>query len=432
MAVWYYKVGENMNKICVYTCITGNYDNLIEINNIEEGIDYICYTNNKEIKSKTWKVEYIQDDNLTNVQLARKIKILGTPKLAKYDVVVWIDGRIYFEKSIKDFIKEYVDLKNYDLVGFKHFCRNSINNEMIANYEIEKIDITGLNKLDKFYKKEKFPDNCGLIETTLLFRNFNNTKLNKAMQDWFNMILEYSYRDQLSFNYVEWKNKLKVKYLDINIWDNEYFKFNLHRSEPIKVSYIPGYSQTYDMSNICTHNILSNGSIKITYTFNSNADILRLLFNTRKKLVLVNLEIYVNKSKINSFIIENSKKINSKIYFINLPIININHSFKKGDKVLIKCYLEGLNKYEANDKLYSVESESIISKGKLYKKISENETIIAKKESKIFKQKAEITILKKQNAELKKELEEVQFKYSEIINSKRWQKINSILKIIGK
>ena len=42
-----------MNKICVYTCITGNYDNLIEINNIEEGIDYICYTNNKEIKSKT-------------------------------------------------------------------------------------------------------------------------------------------------------------------------------------------------------------------------------------------------------------------------------------------------------------------------------------------------------------------------------------------
>lgn len=228
------------------------------------------------------------------------------------------------------------------------------------------------------------------------------------------------------------ENKLKVKYLDINIWDNEYFKFNLHRSEPIKVSYIPGYSQTYDMSNICTHNILSNGSIKLTYTFNSNADILRLLFNTRKKLVLVNLEIYVNKSKINSFIIENSKKINSKIYFINLPIININHSFKKGDKVLIKCYLEGLNKYEANDKLYSVESESIISKGKLYKKISENETIIAKKESKIFKQKAEITILKKQNAELKKELEEVQFKYSEIINSKRWQKINSILKIIGK
>lgn len=406
-----------MNKICVYTCITGNYDNLIEINNIEEGIDYICYTNNKEIKSKTWKVEYIQDDNLTNVQLARKIKILGTPKLAKYDVV-WIDGRIYFEKSIKDFIKKYVDLKNYDLVGFKHFCRNSINNEMVANYEIEKIDITGLNKLDKFYKKEKFPDNCGLIETTLLFRNFNNIKLNQAMQDWFNMILEYSYRDQLSFNYVEWKNKLKVKYLDINIWDNEYFKFNPHNSEPIKVSYIPGYSQTYDISNIRIHDILSNGSMELTYTFNSNADTLRLLFNTSKKMVLVNLEIYVNKNKINSFIIENSKKINNKIYFINLPIININYSFKKEDKVLIKCYIEGLNKYDANDNLYLVESESIALKDKLNLEISEKEI--------------EIANLNKQNSKLKKELEEITSKYNKIINSKRWQKLNSILKFIGK
>lgn len=407
-----------MNKICVYTCITGNYDNLIEINNIEEGIDYICYTNNKEIKSKTWKVEYIQDDNLTNVQLARKIKILGTPKLTKYDVVVWIDGRIYFEKSIKDFIKKYVDLKNYDLVGFKHFCRNSINNEMIANYEIEKIDIAGLNKLDKFYKKEKFPDNCGLIETTLLFRNFNNIKLNQAMQDWFNMILEYSYRDQLSFNYVEWKNKLKVKYLDINIWDNEYFKFNPHNSEPIKVSFIPGYSLTYDISNICIHDILSNGSMELTYTFNSNADTLRLLFNTSKKMVLVNLEIYVNKSKINSFIIENSKKINNKIYFINLPIININYSFKKEDKVLIKCYIEGLNKYDANDNLYLVESESIALKDKLNLEISEKEI--------------EIANLNKQNSELKKELEEITSKYNKIINSKRWQKLNIILKFIGK
>ena len=407
-----------MNKICAYTCITGNYDNLIEINNIEDGIDYICYTNNKEIKSKTWKVEYIQDDNLTNVQLARKIKILGTPKLTKYDVVVWIDGRIYFEKSIKDFIKKYVDLKNYDLVGFKHFCRNSINNEMIANYEIEKIDIAGLNKLDKFYKKEKFPDNCGLIETTLLFRNFNNIKLNQAMQDWFNMILEYSYRDQLSFNYVEWKNKLKVKYLDINIWDNEYFKFNPHNSEPIKVSYIPGYSQTYDISNIRIHDILSNGSMELTYTFNSNADTLRLLFNTSKKMVLVNLEIYVNKNKINSFIIENSKKINNKIYFINLPIININYSFKKEDKVLIKCYIEGLNKYDANDNLYLVESESIALKDKLNLEISEKEI--------------EIANLNKQNSELKKELEEITSKYNKIINSKRWQKLNSILKFIGK
>ena len=158
--------------------------------------------------------------------------------------------------------------------------------------------------------------------------------------------------------------------------------------------------------------------MELTYTFNSNADTLRLLFNTSKKMVLVNLEIYVNKNKINSFIIENSKKINNKIYFINLPIININYSFKKEDKVFIKCYIEGLNKYDANDNLYLVESESIALKDKLNLEISEKEI--------------EIANLNKQNSELKKELEEITSKYNKIINSKRWQKLNSILKFIGK
>ena len=32
-------------KICVYTCITGNYDNVHEITNKEKGLDYYLFTN---------------------------------------------------------------------------------------------------------------------------------------------------------------------------------------------------------------------------------------------------------------------------------------------------------------------------------------------------------------------------------------------------
>ena len=86
-----------MNKICVYTCITGNYDNLIEINK-EKGIDYLCFTNNKKIKSKSWKIIYIEDKKLTNVELARKVKILGNEITNKYDITIWKDGNQYFKK----------------------------------------------------------------------------------------------------------------------------------------------------------------------------------------------------------------------------------------------------------------------------------------------------------------------------------------------
>ncbi len=65
------------NKICVYTCITGNYDKIKELDFKEEGIDYYFFTNNKNLTSKTWKVIYIENDGLDNIRLARKIKVLG-------------------------------------------------------------------------------------------------------------------------------------------------------------------------------------------------------------------------------------------------------------------------------------------------------------------------------------------------------------------
>ena len=47
-------------KLCVYTCITGDYDDLHEIEKPEKGVDYYCFTNNKNLKSKTWKIVQIK------------------------------------------------------------------------------------------------------------------------------------------------------------------------------------------------------------------------------------------------------------------------------------------------------------------------------------------------------------------------------------
>ena len=91
-------------RICVYTCITGNYDNLQEIENKEKGIDYYCFTNNKSIKSNTWKIIYIEDEKLSSVKLARKIKILRHPIINEnYDIILWMDGAVAFNKKIKDY-----------------------------------------------------------------------------------------------------------------------------------------------------------------------------------------------------------------------------------------------------------------------------------------------------------------------------------------
>ena len=50
------------NKYIVYTALFGKYDKLLEIHNINKHIDYVCFTDNKDLTSKTWNIIYVSDD----------------------------------------------------------------------------------------------------------------------------------------------------------------------------------------------------------------------------------------------------------------------------------------------------------------------------------------------------------------------------------
>ena len=96
-----------MNKIVVYTCITNNYDSLKEIKYVEEGVSYICFTDNDKLTSKTWKIVYLDsnliDLNLSFVTQQRFIKLCPHKLdcLKNYDISVWIDANIIINNSIK-------------------------------------------------------------------------------------------------------------------------------------------------------------------------------------------------------------------------------------------------------------------------------------------------------------------------------------------
>lgn len=217
------------NKICVYTCITGDYDKIKELEIKEAGIDYYFFTNNKELKSSTWNVIYIDNDGLDNIRFARKIKVLGHDILKDYDVTIWLDGASYIRKSAKEFLDRYCDLEKYSLIGFKHNYRDCIYDEAVECIKVRKDKKLVVKKQMDLYQKNKYPKHNGLIESTVLIRNFKNKKLNKVMKNWFSEIKKCSYRDQLSFNYVAWKNKFDFKLLDMNVFDNEYFGWEKHK-----------------------------------------------------------------------------------------------------------------------------------------------------------------------------------------------------------
>lgn len=224
-----------MNKLCVYTCITGDYDNLHEIKNPEKNIDYLCFTNNKNLKSKTWKIIYIDNSNLNNHNLSRKIKILGHPTISKnYEISVWMDASVIWEKSIHDFVSTY--LKDKAFASFKHHARNSIQEEAIACLRLRKDTKESIIKALGFLEQERFPDNIGLYEMTVFIKKHNDPIVDETMHIWFDTLKKYSRRDQLSFMYAVWKTGLKISTINLNVWDNPWFTNSKHNPQDIQTT----------------------------------------------------------------------------------------------------------------------------------------------------------------------------------------------------
>jgi hypothetical protein len=222
-------------KIAVYTSIFGGYDNLIDDQFQMDGVDFICFTD-RNIESKTWKVVKstpIYNDPNRN---AKKYKILPHRYLKDYDWSIWIDGNIKVISDIRpmcdgDPYKVYDHMQVFDK-------RNCIYDEAQAILNFGKINsertpergiknwkdnpqliVEQMNR----YMVEGYPKNNGLATNPIIIRNHNNSDVIKNMEDWWIEIKYNSKRDQLSFNYIAWKNKFNFVYLQGDSRNNEYF-----------------------------------------------------------------------------------------------------------------------------------------------------------------------------------------------------------------
>lgn len=213
-------------KNVIYTAITGNYDNLKEPKLISENFDYVCFTDNSNLKSKVWKI--IQIDYYKNdlVKTARRYKILPHLYFSDYEYSIWIDGGF---KIVGD-IDEFIDTKmgNQNMMYFKHRVRNCIYDESKKCIDCKKDKESIIRSQMKKYKLEGYPRNEGLIESGVIVRKHNDTHVIKLMEDWWAEVDKFSKRDQLSFNFVAWKNHAEYVLLCENIVSNKYFRWISH------------------------------------------------------------------------------------------------------------------------------------------------------------------------------------------------------------
>ncbi len=201
-------------KGVIYTCITGEYDELFQHHVYNKNFDYVCFTDNENLlKNKElngWKIEPLRYKDSDNTRNARWHKTHPHLLFPDYKISLWIDGNI---DVITDKIFTHIDTldKSEDVIfAFKHPLRDCIYDEGDAVIMLRKDTATIVREEMQFLNNEKYPKHHGLFETGVLIRKHTNSKLIEAMELWWDMIAQYSKRDQLSFTYALWKKGLWI------------------------------------------------------------------------------------------------------------------------------------------------------------------------------------------------------------------------------
>ncbi|MFW6008714.1 MAG: glycosyltransferase [archaeon] len=220
------------NKNCIFTTIIGDYDDLPKLNiNKEDNWDYICFTDNKKLKSDVWKLIYVDSDYdnlLERARLSRFYKLNYYKFLSSYENLIYVDARIKIKSQLNNYLKH---LNDHDFVFNKHPNANSIKEEMerVLSGGLERKEV--VEEMKKKYNKVNYKyDNDLYVGKILLFKN--NKKNIKFFSDWWYMVKNYSYRDQLSLNYALSINKnIKYKVIDYNKTIKNYFPLAKRKSK---------------------------------------------------------------------------------------------------------------------------------------------------------------------------------------------------------
>lgn len=218
----------DLTKTTVYTAIEGNCDILRDPEFISDDLRYVCFTDNKDIKSDIWEIHYVEEPNNKNYALdIRKYKSCPQDYLSDSTVTIWVDASFTIKGDLREYVKRYS--QGSSILLFPHPERKCIYQECGELISIMKEDPVKLICQAAEYFKAGYPADNGLYAGGVIVRNMHDGELGECMREWWKEIRTKSLRDQQSLPFVLWKNGIYPDICDLNINNNPYFKNNAHR-----------------------------------------------------------------------------------------------------------------------------------------------------------------------------------------------------------
>lgn len=199
----------------------GTYDLLKAPIVITPGWKYVCYTNNKDLKSDIWEIVYM---NFQHTKQVRQVKII-TP--FEYDLCIWVDASIEIKCNLDEFVRDYH--RSYFTI-MKHPYRGCVYMEAEACIKRHKDNADIIRAQMAYYRQHRLPHNIGMVASGLIIRN-NCTQVKNFCEKWYKEVSNFSKRDQLSFNFVYFQNPIRLTLIPYEVLEKEFLLHPHHKPQ---------------------------------------------------------------------------------------------------------------------------------------------------------------------------------------------------------
>jgi hypothetical protein len=217
---------KNLKKWAVYTVVFDDYDIVLPpCFALKKHADFYLFTDNPNKKVFDWETIVVKKDPKINYSLNnRKLKIVPPDLICQYAYSMYVDGNIFLKGNLSEIFEKFENVFA-DIGTFVHPERGTVSEELHACVERGKSTQEKICAEKTFLETEGFDlANSSLTANWIILRRNTSTALKQAMIDWWNVVKEYSGRDQVSLPFIKEKHDLSAFVFQINILQkNKYF-----------------------------------------------------------------------------------------------------------------------------------------------------------------------------------------------------------------
>ncbi|MBZ5514918.1 MAG: DUF616 domain-containing protein [Acidobacteriia bacterium] len=211
-----------MDKFVVYTVLTGSESSLNNpFQEKSEDFERICLTDDISIEPNGWKLVELDTHLLDPGRASRRPKLLPHIYFPEFEWSLYVDNTVRFKTSPLEILQTYVG-RELNYWCFKHPWRDCVYDEAEEVIRLGYDDERRVREQMDYYRALGYPKKAGLCANTVLLRKHNDPRIIQLGDIWFDHVLRFSKRDQLSCNFVARHLNFEFGYFSGELIDNQF------------------------------------------------------------------------------------------------------------------------------------------------------------------------------------------------------------------